>query len=67
MGIELHLVTMQEAIDKIKPSLVVLDPISTLIDITSVQELKCMLTRSIDYFKANHITSVFTDFIGPIS
>ena len=59
-GLEMHLVAIHKAIRKFKPSVVVLDPITNLITIGSVSEVKTMLVRLIDYLQAEQITVMFT-------
>jgi circadian clock protein KaiC len=60
-GLEMHLSIMHRAIDEFKPHLVILDPISDLMAMASIQETKSILVRLIDYMKVNEITSLFTD------
>ena len=59
-GLEMHLNTIHRLTDEIKPSVVVIDPVTNLGSIASISEIKSMLTRLIDYFKMNHITAFFT-------
>jgi circadian clock protein KaiC len=59
-GLEMHLVAIHKAIRKFKPSVVVLDPITNLITVGSVSEVKSMLVRLIDYFQSEQITVLFT-------
>jgi circadian clock protein KaiC len=59
-GLELHLLTIHEAVDRLKPKVVVLDPITNLIQVGSEMEVKSMLTRLLDYFKLAGITTLLT-------
>lgn len=59
-GLEMHLVAIHKAIRKFKPKVVVLDPITNLITVGSVSEVKSMLVRLIDFFQAEQITVMFT-------
>ncbi|MBA3708901.1 MAG: circadian clock protein KaiC [Planctomycetes bacterium] len=59
-GLEMHLVTMANAIREFKPELVILDPISNFIAAGTTTEVKAMLTRLIDMLKHEEITGVFT-------
>jgi circadian clock protein KaiC len=59
-GLEMHLVAIHKAIKKFKPSVVVLDPITNLITIGSVSDVKTMLVRLIDFLQAEQITVMFT-------
>ncbi|HSV50428.1 MAG TPA: circadian clock protein KaiC [Candidatus Acidoferrales bacterium] len=60
-GLETHLVTMQRAVDDFKPSVVIVDPISNLINIGESTDVRSMLTRLIDYLKSKQITAMFTN------
>ena len=59
-GLEMHLVTIYKKIKKFKPKAVVLDPITNLVTIGSVSEVKAMLIRLIDFLQAEQITVLFT-------
>lgn len=59
-GLEMHLVAIHKAIRKFKPNVVVLDPITNLITVGSVSEVKSMLVRLIDFFQTEQITVMFT-------
>ena len=59
-GLEMHLATMFKEIVAFQPSVVVIDPITSLMDSGTSSESKGMVTRLIDYLKGNQITSLFT-------
>jgi len=59
-GLEMHLVAIHKAIHKFKPDAVILDPITNLITIGSVSEVKTMLVRLIDFLQIQQITVMFT-------
>jgi len=59
-GLEMHLVAIHKAIKKFQPKVVILDPITNLITIGSVSEVKTMLVRLIDFLQAEQITVMFT-------
>jgi circadian clock protein KaiC len=59
-GLEMHLVAIYNAIKKHKPSTVILDPITNLITVGSVSEVKSMLVRLIDFLQEEQITVLFT-------
>lgn len=59
-GLEMHLVSMYKLIKKFKPDAVVLDPITNLITVGSVSEVKSMLVRLIDFLQEEQITVMFT-------
>jgi circadian clock protein KaiC len=59
-GLEMHLVAMYKLIHQFKPDAVVLDPITNLITVGSVSEVKSMLVRLIDFLQEMQITVMFT-------
>ncbi|RYY53761.1 MAG: circadian clock protein KaiC [Chitinophagaceae bacterium] len=59
-GLEMHLVAIHKAIRKFKPKVVVLDPITNLITVGSVSDVKSMLVRLIDFLQAEQVTVMFT-------
>ena len=59
-GLEMHLATMFREIADFKPHVVVIDPITSLMDSGTDSEGKGMVTRLIDFLKASQITSLFT-------
>lgn len=58
-GLEMHLVKMQQAILEFKPSVVIFDPISTLLTIEDPAALKGMLLRLVNFLREQQITSHF--------
>jgi circadian clock protein KaiC len=65
LGLEAHLVAMHRLIDDWDPRAVVMDPISNLISVGSVLEVKLMLARFLDFVKARNITAVTTALTVP--
>jgi circadian clock protein KaiC len=61
-GLEMHLITIHELIKQHKPDVVVLDPITDFFAVGSHAEVKAVLTRIIDFLKANQITALFTSY-----
>ncbi len=59
-GLEMHLVAMYKVIKEFKPAAIVLDPITNLITVGSVSEVKSMLIRLIDFLQEEQITVMFT-------
>jgi len=59
-GLEMHLVDIHKKINKFKPKTVVLDPITNLVTVGSVSEVKSMLIRLIDFLQTENITVMFT-------
>jgi len=59
-GLEMHLVNIYKFIKKFKPAVVILDPITNLVTVGSVSEVKGMLIRLIDFLQEEQITVMFT-------
>ena len=62
-GLEMHLVSMYKKIVEMKPDMVIIDPITNLISIGTMSELKSVLIRLIDLLQSNGITAVFTSLV----
>jgi circadian clock protein KaiC len=61
-GLEFHLATMHRAVEEAKPSVAVIDPLSSF-TASSFEEVNSMVMRLIDYLKNKNITAVFTHLI----
>ena len=48
-GLDMHLLTMQRAVERWDPQVVVIDPITSLVNIASPYDLKRMLMKLIDF------------------
>jgi circadian clock protein KaiC len=59
-GLEMHLATMFKEIALFQPHVVIVDPITSLMDSGTDSESKGMVTRLIDYLKGGQVTSLFT-------
>jgi circadian clock protein KaiC len=59
-GLEMHLLSLHKLIHQFKPQCVVIDPISNMISIGTISEVRAMLVRLIDLLKINNITALFT-------
>lgn len=59
-NLELHFLSIRKMIDDLKPSVVVLDPITNLMTEGPNSDIRSMLTRFVDYLKTQHITVMFT-------
>src|SRR6185503_15305377 len=59
-GLEMHLATMFKEIATFKPEVVVVDPITSLMDAGTPSECRGMVTRLVDYLKAKQVTTLFT-------
>jgi len=58
--LEAHLLAMQRVVGEFAPSLVVMDPLSDLLRIGPDTDVAAMLTRQIDFLKAEGVTALFT-------
>ena len=59
-GLEMHLSRMHRAIDRFQPSVVVLDPVSSLLRVAQPTDVQATLTRLVDYLKLQGITALLT-------
>jgi circadian clock protein KaiC len=59
-GLEMHLVEIHKKIESFNPSTIVLDPITNLVTVGSMSEVKGMLIRLIDFLQRKQITVMFT-------
>jgi circadian clock protein KaiC len=60
LGLEAHLLAVQNLVEDFDPSVVVLDPISDLAGSGSSKSVNAMLTRQVDFLKARGVTALFT-------
>ena len=59
-GLEMHLATMFREISLFKPQVVIVDPVTSLMDSGTSAECRGMVTRLVDYLKAGQVTTLFT-------
>ncbi|HUQ67122.1 MAG TPA: circadian clock protein KaiC [Flavitalea sp.] len=59
-GLEMHLVSMYKLIKIFRPKVIILDPITNLITVGPISEVKSMLIRLIDFLQNEEITVMFT-------
>ncbi|MDO9375961.1 MAG: circadian clock protein KaiC [Ferruginibacter sp.] len=59
-GLEMHLVAIHKKVKEFKPRVVVIDPITNLVSIGSVSEVKSMLIRLLDFLQQEQITVILT-------
>jgi circadian clock protein KaiC len=64
-GLETHLAVMHKEVKDFKPQVVVIDPISNLINTGSNTEVRSMLLRLVDFLKSQQITAFFTSLSSP--
>lgn len=62
-GLEMHLLTIHKMVKKFKPRTVILDPITNLVSVGSMGEVKSMLIRLIDFLQVEKITVLFTALV----
>jgi circadian clock protein KaiC len=59
-NLELHFIAIKKIIDDIKPTVVILDPITNLMTEGPNSDIRSMLTRFVDFLKTQQITVLFT-------
>ncbi|OQP64080.1 KaiC 1 [Niastella vici] len=59
-GLESHLVAIHKKVKQFKPRMVILDPITNLVAVASLGEVKSMLMRLLDFLQNEGITVLFT-------
>jgi circadian clock protein KaiC len=62
-GLETHILTIHRMSDEFRPKVVVIDPISNLIEVGHPADVKAMLSRLIVYFKLQGITTLLTSLV----
>src|SRR5215510_9812570 len=65
-GLEMHLVKMHKLIEDFRPSVVVMDPVTSLLSNGIPNEVKSMLTRLIDFLKSQQITAFLTTLTSEV-
>ncbi|HMD49238.1 MAG TPA: circadian clock protein KaiC [Bryobacteraceae bacterium] len=66
-GLEMHLVRMHKAIQMFQPSVVVVDPLSSMLQAGDDEEARNTMLRIVDHLKQRQITGVFTHLISDAS
>jgi circadian clock protein KaiC len=59
-GIEQHLLVTHRCVSSFNPGVVVVDPITNLLVVSTLGEVRSMLTRMVDFLKTQQITAIFT-------
>jgi len=59
-GLEMHLSRIHRAIDRFRPRVVVLDPVSSLLTVATGADVHGTLTRLVDHLKREGITALMT-------
>jgi circadian clock protein KaiC len=52
---------MQKLVKRLRPNVVVVDPITSIVSVSGIYGVKSMLTRLVDFLKVQQITSMFTN------
>jgi len=63
-GLESHLLAIHNQVEQSKPDAVVLDPVTNFSAVGSLDEVRAMLARLIDFLKARQITLLCTSLTG---
>jgi circadian clock protein KaiC len=63
-GLEMHLAVMHKQVERLKPTMVVIDPVSNFTSSADRGDVHAMLVRLVDYLKGNAITGIFTNLTG---
>ncbi len=63
-GLEMHLAIVHKQVEKLKPKMVVIDPVSNFANAASEQDVHMMLIRLVDFLKSQQITGVFANLTG---
>jgi circadian clock protein KaiC len=61
LGLEAHLLAVQNLVEDFAPSVIVMDPISDLAGSGNRRSVTAMLTRQVDYLKGRGVTALFTN------
>ena len=64
LGLEEHLLAMQQTVAEFAPAVVVVDPVSILLRIGTETDVIAMITRQLDFMKGLGATAVFTTLTG---
>jgi circadian clock protein KaiC len=65
-GLEMHLVKMHKLVEDFQPSVVVMDPVTSLLSSGTPNEVKGMLTRLIDFLKSRQVTAFLTTLTSEV-
>jgi circadian clock protein KaiC len=63
-GLEMHLVLMHKVMGDFKPSVVTVDPLSSLLSAGDRDDAHNMVVRLVDFLKVHHVTAMFTSLTG---
>jgi circadian clock protein KaiC len=63
-GLEMHLAVIHKRVTDLKPSAVIIDPVSNFATAGEERDVHSMLIRLVDYLKTHQITTFFTNLTG---
>ena len=63
-GMEMHLALMHKRVEELKPSAIIVDPISNFASAAEERDVHSMLIRLVDFLKTKQITCFFTNLTG---
>lgn len=64
LGLERHLVQIENLVREVQPAVVIADPISNLTAAGSAEDARSVMTRLIDFLKSRGVTTLFTNLSG---
>ena len=64
-GLEMHLAVMHRAVEQLRPSALIIDPVTNLLHAGSGDEVNGLLVRLLDLLKFRGITTLLTSLTGP--
>lgn len=64
LGLEFHLLSIHEAVERYQPACVVIDPVSCFASVGQNWQIASMLSRLVTFLKSQHITALFTHLTG---
>jgi circadian clock protein KaiC len=64
LGLEGHLLAVQNLVEDFDPAVIVMDPISDLVGAGRGGAVTAMLTRQVDFLKGRGVTAMFTNLAG---
>lgn len=59
-GLESHLASMYRVIEQFRPTLVIVDPMTSFVNPGRARAVQSMLLRLVDFLKSNQVTAIFT-------
>ena len=59
-GLETHLATMHRDVEEFRPTAVIIDPLSSLLNSGQKHDVQAMIVRLVDFLKSQAVTTMFT-------